>query len=882
MKPGSTPRPPRLAEKAFDWFAGNAFIEDLRGDIDEMFYANLKHMSLAHAKWIYWRQTIELVFSYAVKLRKYKSSHHPYSATKVNCAMITSYVRIGLRTILRNKGYAFINIAGLSIGLAACMLIILYVKDEVSYDRFHKQGDNIYQLTCDRIETSGETRKFAIAAMAQGPAFAKEIEDLQIVVRTKSQSTTIKRGHEIFVDNILWVDDDFFSVFSFPLMGGNPKTVFSDIHALVITPDVAEKYFGDEDVIGKSLEIQVDGEFETFVVSGIAKPSPENSTIKFRLILPFKLLEEVHPDNGWHWVSFQTYFLLNPNSNLNDVKSKMDRVYQTQAKGEIDEMKAMGYGDRFVWGLQPFTQMHRNTSYEGVPAASDPIYTYVLLAIAGFILIIACINFINISIAQSMSRTKEIGIRKVIGSQRLQLAVQFLGESFMLCIGAFVLAVGMAWMFLPVFNELANKSLSVSYLFDTNLAAGLLGLLFITSITSGMYPALVLSSFNPVKSLSGKINFAGRNSFTKLLVIFQYSLSVTLIIATLFIHEQFTFLTEKNLGYNDKDLLELTVDKAIRESNVNRMLKSEFSAVPGVEIVAPKNIGNFQRPVKAGGRAFQAAYEHIDEDYVDALQIPIVVGRNFSEEFPADSLQSVMVNETFAREAGWEDPIGKTVDYMDIPDWGDKKLTVVGVVHDYHFESLKEKIKPQVFTYEPKLPWGKFLVRIKSDKVFSTLSGLEDVFRKKYPFDFFQYSYRDDLNRRLYADEAKWKQIVTIAAVLTIFISSMGLYGLTVLSTKGRTREIGIRKVLGASSTAIVSLIAGGFLKLTIIAVVISIPVVWYGIELWLSNFAYRIDITAGTFAAAGVLAISLAFLTICFHVVKAGLSNPVNSLKNE
>ncbi|HBK89194.1 MAG TPA: ABC transporter permease [Cyclobacteriaceae bacterium] len=874
-------RPPKWADRLLAWYCGNAPIDDLHGDIEELFYADLKTMSPGKARLRYWQQVLSLIFSYAIKKRKARVAHHPYSHTSISFAMIRSYFTVGLRAMLRNKTYSAINITGLSIGLACCLLLILYTKDELSYDHFHVQGSNIYQLTCDRVETSGQSKKFAIAAMVQGPAFAREIPEIKSLVRTKTQPTIIRKGTEIFDDQVQWVDDGFFDVFSFPLLTGHASSVLHELHSVVITPDVAARYFGTEDPMGKSLDIQVDGEFETFVVSGIARPSPANSTIKFRILLPFRYLEEIHPDNGWHWVSFQTYFLLNPGADPAAIKSKMTKVYETQAKTEIDEMRSMGYGDRFVWGLQPFESMHLNTEYEGVPEASDPLYSYVLLGIALFILLIACINFINIAIAQSLSRSKEIGVRKVIGGQRIQLIGQFLGESFLLCLLSFVLAILLAQLALPMFNVVAEKQLSLTYLWDTNLVTGLCLLLLATSLVSGFYPAMVLSSLNPIKSLYNKVSFSA-HYLSRSLVVVQFALATTLIIATLFMHEQFSFLTKKELGYNDKNLLEITIEKAIMDKQLTRRLKTEFSRVPGVEMVAPRNVGRFLRPVKAGGKEFPAVYEHVDEDYFTTLQIPVVAGRAFSKDYPADSISGVVVNQAFVNEVGWDDPIGKTIDYMDIPGWGDKKLTIVGVTKDYHFESLKEKIKPQVFTYESRLPLGVFLVRIKPDNIPSTLTALETTFRKDAPFDSFQYTFKDDSNREMYRAEARWKQIITLGAILTVFISGIGLFGLTALSTKRRTKEIGIRKMLGASSATIMSTISLDFIKLIFISFIISIPLVSYGLSVWLNNFAYRIDFNVHTYAFAALLSVAIAMISIGAQVAKAAIANPIESLNQD
>jgi putative ABC transport system permease protein len=882
MKAHRNIRPPRLADKLLQWFCENAQIEDLQGDIEELFYSDSKIMSARQAKLKYWKRVLSLLFSYAIKKRKQRSAFHPYSGSSINYSMIRSYFKIAYRAMLRSKGYSFINITGLSIGLACCMLIFLYTKDEISYDRFHKNEKNIYQLTCDRVEVNGYSKKFAIAAMVQGPAFAKEIPEIRSFVRTKNQPVTIRLGTDVFHEDVLWADDNFFSVFTFPLIAGNSERALSNMHSLVITPEMSRKYFGTENTVGRTLEIQVDGEFEMFTVSAISKKAPENSTIKFRMILPFKYLEEIHPDNGWHWVSFQTYFLLNPDCDPIAVKSKMAKVYETQAKPEIDEMRSMGYGDKFIWGLLPFSQMHLNSEYEGVANASDPIYSYVLTGIAVFILIIACINFINIAVAQSLRRSKEIGIRKVIGSQRFQLVVQFLSESFLLCFLAFLLAVLMTQLSLPVFNNLANKQLSLSYLLDSNLVVGFSALLFVTSFVSGFYPVLVLSGLSPVKSLhAGKKSISG-NYLAKSLVVVQFSLAIMLIIGALVIHRQFNFLVEKDLGYQDENLVEVTVEKAVRDRAISRILKSEFSAIPGVEIVATKNVGKFQRPVKAGGKEFVAFYEHVDEDFIPTMKVPMAAGRNFDKQFPGDSTGAVLVNEAFVKEVGWLDAIGKTVDYMDIPGWGDKKLIIVGIVSDYHFESLKEKIKPQVFTYEPRLPQGKFLVRVEPENIFTTLTNLESSLRKIAPFDAFEYSFKEDVNREMYRSEARWKQIITLGAFLTIFISCIGLYGLSALTTERRTKEISIRKVLGASATFIVSLIAKDFLKLILISIFISVPIAWFCINQWLRNFSYKTDVTAGLFIFASVLAIAIALLSICTQAFKAALADSVNSLKND
>ncbi|AYB33708.1 ABC transporter permease [Chryseolinea soli] len=871
------PHPPRWAEKFVKWYCAPHLADEILGDMQEEFDHNVKFFGERRARREYVRNVIGFFKPFAIK-RKTETQGWPTGGSQ----MRSHYFTVAFRNLSRQKTFSIINIAGLSLGLACCMLIALYTKDETSYDKFHQRIDQIYQLTCTRIEKNKKDEKFASAAMVQGPAFKQEISEIEDFVRVKPAQVTIMNGTEILTENVQWVDEKFFTIFSFRLISGNPEKVLSDIHSLVLTETAALKYFGTTDAIGQRLSIQIDGRFEPFQVSGISKDPPQNSTLKFTMLLPFNYLAEIHPDKGWHWVSFPTYFVLGPQADPVAVIAKMRAVYQTQAKMEIDEMKRQGYDNKTLWGLQPFAHMHLNTEYQGTPESSDPIYSYILSGIAVFILLIACINFINLAIAQSLRRSREIGIRKVIGGLRVQLIRQFLSESFALCFIAFVIALAIALLVLPVFNELSNKQLSLTYLLDLNLVTGGIGLYVIIGLATGFYPALVLSGFNPAKALYNRVQYSGKNYLSKSLVVIQFALATFLIIATFFLYAQFDFLTQKDLGYNDKNLVEVTINRAIMDKALTRTLKNEFSRLPGVELIAPRNVGHFGGLTKANENEITATYTHVDEDFIPTLRVALAEGRNFSKAFPGDSIYSVLVNQTFVNEAGWTNAIGKTIDYMSLPDWGDKKMTVVGVVKDFHSESLKERIKPEILTYEPKLPLGKFLVRIAPDHVPETLHAMEGLFLKMFPHDAFQYAFKDDLNRNYYQAENKWKQIITIAACLAIFISCIGLFGLTALNTESRTKEIGIRKVLGASVTQIIGTISGGIIKLVLIGLVIATPLVWYAVDSWLRNFAYRVELTPVTFLSAGLFVTGIALITVSLQAMKAALANPTKSLKSE
>src|SRR4051794_2517356 len=475
--------------------------------------------------------------------------------------MYSNFFKTAFRNLLRNKIYTFINIAGLSIGLACAMLIILYVKDEVSYDRFHSNVGNIYRIVTQSIDKKGvKGRKDSNTGYFQGPRFTQNIPEIQSFVRIQSHSIDMKMGTEIKSQDMLYVDSSFFSVFSFPLVSGNPKTCLQDPHSIVLSEDAAKRQFGKADAVGKTIILKKDTAFEPYTVTAVAKKCPQNSSIQFEVLLPF-IMPSKEASNSENWFNFflNTFIVLNPNANVQVVNNKMQRIYKAESKEALklinEKFGPIDFDNEYL--LQPFTNMHLNTelpAQNGLTNGSNPVYSYILSGIALFILLIACINFVNLTVARSVKRAKEIGIRKVVGSNRRQLMLQFLGESFFLCTLAFVFAVVLVQLILPVFNDLANKALAISYLFDAKLIAGYIVLFLITGLLAGFYPALVLSGYNPVETLYSRFNLAGENYLQKSLVVLQFALASFLIIATFTIYAQFNYLTTEKLGYDVSDL----------------------------------------------------------------------------------------------------------------------------------------------------------------------------------------------------------------------------------------------------------------------------------------------------------------------------------------
>ncbi|HEY4876549.1 MAG TPA: ABC transporter permease [Puia sp.] len=796
--------------------------------------------------------------------------------------MFKNYFITAIRNLQRNKIYSGINVLGLSFGLASAMLIILYVKDELSYDRFNQKKDQIYRVTAQMLDEKGhEVFKSGKTSMVPGPAFKQDIPEINECVRISNDEYVIKVDNKIFNQPIIFADDNFFSVFSFPLLSGDPKKVLTNLNSIVVSDEIAKKYFGTTYVIGKTMELKIGQKFEPFVISGIAKRSPQNSSIKFDVMLPMKFQEKIDPDD--HWLNFfiSTFVVLNPKADPSAVLNKMTRVYAERAKDQLREAKEKNdFKGSVTWGLQPLLKIHLSKDYDAedeLTDASNPTYSYILTGIAIFILLIACINFINLTIARSLKRSKEIGIRKVLGGQRMELAGQFLGESFIVCFISFVFAFVLASMALPVFNELANKRLSLSYLADTQLIIGFIGLFLITGFAAGFYPALVLSGFNPIQTLYNRIKLSGKNYLSKGLVVLQFTLAALLIISTFFIYEQFHFLMNQKLGYNDKDLVVVNLDRGAGKQ-LTDIFKTELLKNSSIKVVGAHNRGRQGTVAKVDGKEIQFDYDQIDDQYFSALQIPVIKGRNFSSDFPSDSTHSILVNETFVREAGWKDPIGKTVDLF----WRNRKLTVVGVVKDYHFRSLKEKIGSQLFTSEPEGNSSQLNIKISSADIPKTIQFIEATYKKLAPFYPFNYEFKNDINTHEYEAEEKWKQIITFSASLTIFISCIGLLGLTMLSAEQRIKEIGIRKVLGASVSSIVQLISGNFLKLVLLANIIALPIAWWTVNQWLQNFAYHIDIYWWVFAIAVLITLLIAFATVGVQSMKAAMANPVKSLRTE
>ena len=796
--------------------------------------------------------------------------------------MIKNYFIITWRNLLKNKTFSLINIAGLSIGIACAMLIMLYVKDEVSFDRFHKNVNHIYRI----VRKANGTNINGSTGFLQGPRFTQNVPGIKSFIRVQGGAEDIKKGTEVQEQGgVLHVDSNFFSVFTFPLLAGSPATCLTEPHSIVLSEDAAKKYFATTDAIDKVLMVKEDTSFVPYKVTAIAKRCPQNSSLQFDALLSFKVSDADAKDTHNWFNSFLTTFLvLDENANLQTVEKQMQSFYVSDAKQTFYEMLKNDGGnpDDIPMGtyfLQPYPDMHLNTELpesNGITNTSNPMYSYLLSGIALFVLLIACINFVNLTIARSVKRAKEIGIRKVMGSDRKQLIVQFMGESFFLCTVAFALAILLVQLLLPLFNELANKALAIAYLSDAKLIASYIALYLITGLLAGFYPALVLSGYNPVQTLYCRFQIAGKSYMQKSLVVLQFTLASFLIIATGTIYAQFNLLTKTDLGYDNNNLV-IVNKNGLKPTDV-AVFKNELLSNPNIIGVSVKNAGEWGTGTKnAVGSTVYFAGATVDENYLPLLKIPLIAGRNFSTAFPADSTKSVIVNESFVKAANWKNPVGET---LQILGSSNQTYQVIGVVKDYHFASLIKKITPQLFNMNGS--YGTYYIRIKPNTAASSLKWIQKTYQQFYPMNPYAYVFKNDENRKQYADVEKWKQIILFGAILTIFISCIGLFGLSVLSAEKRTKEIGIRKVLGASVQQIITTLSTDFIKLVIIALIIASPLVYIVANKWLQNYPYRITISWWLFAIASLLVVVVAFATVITQAVRAAMANPVKSLRTE
>jgi len=858
---------PKLAKKILSRILPFDEREALIGDFDELFLEMFKKHGYMSAWLWYWTQILILL------------PRSLLDSIRWRFIMLRNYFKITVRIIKKSKVYSFINISGLAVGMACCILILLWVKDELSFDRFHENAEMIYRITDRYYSSSGGLFSSAITAWPLAEALKNDFPEIVESARLRILTHRLisYQDKKFYENDFVAVDPSFLKMFSFPLVVGDITTALTEPNTILITEETAARYFGTENPMGKVLTYNNHTDFK---VTGVLKNVPHNSHVQFDFLVPFEsTLRALGWSVEWWTDNYTTYVQLAENASIQHIS---DKVY--------DYKKKIYSESKVKLILQPLTDIHlrSDNAIDLYGSTEDKsIYVYAFSLIALFVLLIACINFMNLSTARSEKRSKEVGLRKVIGASRYHIIAQFYGESLFMTMISFVAAVFLVYLLLPAFNNLSGKMLTFDSMKESVFLLGLFGIMLITGLVSGSYPALVQSSFKPVDSIKGTgLKFSsksGKSLFRRSLVVVQFTLSIMLIVGTLLAYKQIHYMLNKELGYEKESMIyfrkranvrnqyDAFKSELLRDSNITGVTAS--SDVPTHTVHATTGISWEGKDPDTRLLIHQFSVDH---DYIKTLNMNIIAGRDFSRKFPVDdSTQSFIVNETAVKAMGLKNPIGSNFRL-----WRHKGQ-IVGVVEDFHYKSLQKEIEPLVMRIDPS--WDSYVfVKFKSEHMQEAIASVQRVYNSFNPDFPLVYTSLDEAVERLYNSEQKTKKIFNSFTFIAIFISCLGLYGLAAYMAQQKTKEIGIRKVLGASIINIMTNLSKEFILLVCMANAIAWPLAYYSMNKWLKNFAYRIDLSVWTFILSGLTALCIALLTVSYQSIKAATANPVDSLRYE
>jgi len=845
---------PKLARTLLRIFIDNMNHDSLIGDFDEMYFIHRGEQGRLKANFWYWSQVLKVVPVFL------------YTTIYWSGSMFKNYLTIAIRNIRKHKGYSFINIAGLALGMAASILILLWIQDELSYDRFHKNADNIYWIISEH--TTNTTYRTPNTPAPLAAVLREDCPEIENVVRMGRTGWSIRygeNGEHTYNERGMIADANFFEMFSFPLLEGDPATVLNDPLSLVITREMALSCFGDENPVGKILILDND---HAVRVSGVMDDVPTNSSLQFHFIIPFEFLRHIGT-NLDHWAGFRyrTYIQVNKTTVQQEIAAKIEGILQEN----IPDSKS-----RLL--LHPLKEI-RLYDIEGGGAIT---YVYVFSAAAVLVLLIACINFMNLSTARSANRSREVGLRKVVGAFRMDIVKQFYGESILMSLMSLALAILLVALFLPAFNNLSGKRLTLEFLGRTQILSGLLGIVFLTGFVSGSYPALLLSSFQPSKVLKGKLSKGARGSVLRIvLVVIQFSLSIFLLICSLGVSGQMDFIKNKDMGFEKKNLIHMRTGDLSEEAY--RSVKNDLLKHPVILNVTRTNAPLLWLGLETSGVSWErqkpdemitVQIRTVDYDYLKTFGMRMHSGRFFSKEFSTDATQGYIVNEAAVKAMGMTSPLGKKFKFQD------REGSIVGVVKDFHHHSMHDEIEPLIFLIQD---WYSYMfVRIAPGGATEALNVIESYWERIDPGYPFSYMFMEDSIDRLYRSEHRTSRIMNHFTFLAVLIACLGLFGLASFMAAQRTKEIGIRKVLGAPVAKLIVLLSKEFTQWVLIANIIAWPAAYFIMRKWLQSFAYQTNIRLSLFLCSGIIALVIALITVGFQAVKAATVNPADSLRNE
>ena len=808
--------------------------------------------------------------------------------------MLSNYFKIAFRSLLKFKGYAAINLLGLALGLASGIFIMIYVIDELSFDKFHANRENIYRVNTDMFEIKSGNRSGGMNANGWPVgALLRDFPEVEKVVYIASTGMQINHEGKRFDERMFYAGKEFFDIFSFPLVKGDASSALSKPNTVVISESIQQKYFKGEDALGKTMTFN---DTLYFTVSGVMKDVPQQSHMQFGILISFATYETNNKwfsyGDGWGNLNVNNYIVLKDGVNKEGLFKKARNLYMDRVKETMEN-----WGMYMYVNIEPMDEIYLNSKYGN---AMGPVGSmeriYIVSGIALFVILLACINFVNLATARSTYRAKEVGLRKVVGSSRSSLIRQFLSESFVLTILAFIIAVALIGLLLPLFNQLVGKTYELSMLTHAPIVMGVLLLIGVVTLLSGYYPAVVMSSMRPSEVLKGSLKTGQKGiQLRRVLVVFQFMISAGLIICTLVVINQLDFMQNRDLGFSSNQILVLDMDRVSARSGSasdgysNEVFKNELESLSSIESVTftnavPGRPGWVGQWASAADRPDEGSigteYMTIDEDYLKTLGLKIVAGRNFDAGRVADIEDGLIINETAVEKFGWgtpENAIGKRVDSPSKHPAGE----VIGVVKDYHEFGLQREIYPMAMDYNPSRS-RYYALRFKTTGTADLLTSLEKLWKKYHDGYEFKYFFLDENFAKQYRAEQRLSKVFIVFSVITIAIATVGLIGLVSFMVVSRTKEIGIRKILGAGVLNITKLLSKEFMVLVVIANLIAIPLAWYLASQWLEQFAYRMPISAMLFVWTFVIALSITILTVSYHTIKAAMADPVKSLRYE
>jgi putative ABC transport system permease protein len=858
--------PPCLAKKLLSFMRHYSEEYSSDGDLVEEYLDIAKERGKCVAYLWYWWQVLYAIPTYILLQIEFGG------------IMFANYFKIALRNIKKHKSFSFIKIAGLAFGIACCLLIFRYIIFELSYDNYHKDMDRIYRINMNvkrQNRNTKETISDILIARIPAPLIGHirvEIPNIEDAVNIMKRGPALvsREDRHFYEDEYMYIEPDVFDIFTIPFVQGSPKSALERPNTVVITQRIAEKYFGNKEILGEL--INIDG--ETYKITGVVENPPNNTHLKYDLMISFKTYEVNEGGlNLWGSTGYEGYIKLAIGVDPTGMEQTLNETYG-------DMLKRGGYTHRYF--LEPVSKIHINMRWSG---ETDPKYLMILSMIALFVLGLACINFINLTTARSSYRTKEIGLRKVVGAERQQLIRQFLCESVLMSLFAMFCALFLVSIIFPFFNTLVNRNFTLFDFLQKDFILATLGLTLVVGFFSGLYPSFVLSSFKPVSILKSRgLSPARRVTVRNLLIICQFTISTVLIIGTLFIFKQVVFMKHRDLGFNKEQKLVIPIENG----SSYQIYKNEFlkhtsitgatatRTVPGIKL----GRNSIRLPGETDNKGQLMNCEYVDADFFDEYRIEVVAGRVFNKNLGTDVDGPIMLNETAAQALGWHSPeeaVGKEL----IAAWSNEPQPIIGVVRDYHYEGLQKFIDPLVIVMAPKR-FRSMTLTFESQNVTDVLSFTEKTWRTLFPNDVFRYYFLDDQFGRLYEAEERLMRIVWSFTLLSILLSCLGIFGLAAFAAERRTKEIGIRKVLGASVSNITVLFSKDFVRLIVLANGFAWPIAYFALHKWLKNFAYRIDLHLEIFIFSGICTLFIALLTVSYQSIRAALADPVNSLRNE